>query len=80
MHVKDCIKLHRMTWYMSYVEKQAWTTIIQVCLWSKRFTFMFGLGSNGYFCDQHTIIGWGHGYGFASNVGYLRSDLVELLV
>jgi hypothetical protein len=41
---------------------------------------MMGLGSNGCFVASAPCLNEGHNYSFASSVGHLRSDLVELLV
>jgi hypothetical protein len=41
---------------------------------------MMGLGSNSCFVTAASCLNGGHGYGFASSVGHLRSDSVWLLV
>jgi hypothetical protein len=41
---------------------------------------MMGLGFNGCFVTSTPCLNESHGYGFASSMGYSRSDLVGLLV
>jgi hypothetical protein len=41
---------------------------------------MMGLGSNSYFVTITPFMNGGHNYGITRNVGYLKLDLVGLLV
>jgi hypothetical protein len=54
--------------------------LYKLTLWSKRFTFMFELGSSGYFVTGTPFMNMGHDYSFSSSVSYPRSDSVRLVV
>jgi len=74
--------LHCMTWYTGTCGRTAMNLVYGLRpMATEIYNYvMMGFGSNGCFVTGAPCLNWGHGYNFASSLGYPRLDLIGPLV